>query len=120
MANSPQARKRARQETQHRARNMAQRAAMRTHVKKYLKSIDGSDIEVAEKEDRIIISKDSDFYKYYLIHGIPKRILFITTGNIINKELLRLFELNFEAIENYFLSGSKIIEFNNSLITVYS
>ena len=30
MANSPQARKRARQETQHRARNMAQRAAIAT------------------------------------------------------------------------------------------
>ena len=57
MANSPQARKRARQETQHRARNMAQRAAMRTHVKKYLKSIDGSDIEVAEKDYRIAVSQ---------------------------------------------------------------
>ena len=57
MANSPQARKRARQETQHRSRNMAQRAAMRTHVKKYLKSIDGSDIEVAEKEYRIAVSQ---------------------------------------------------------------
>ena len=57
MANSPQARNRARQETQHRARNMAQRAAMRTHVKKYLKSIDGSDIEVAEKDYRIAVSQ---------------------------------------------------------------
>ena len=57
MANSPQARKRARQETQHRARNMAHRAAMRTHVKKYLKSVGGSDMEVAEKEYRIAVSQ---------------------------------------------------------------
>ena len=57
MANSPQARKRARQETQHRARNMAQRSAMRTHVRKYLKSVDGSDMEVAEKEYRIAVSQ---------------------------------------------------------------
>ena len=57
MANSPQAQKRARQETQHRARNMAQRAAMRTHVKKYLKSVDASDIEVAEKDYRIAVSQ---------------------------------------------------------------
>ena len=57
MANSPQARKRARQETQHRARNMAQRAAMRTHVKKYLKSVDGGDMEIAEKEYRIAVSQ---------------------------------------------------------------
>ena len=57
MANSPQARKRARQETQHRARNMAQRAAMRTHIKKYLKSVEGSDIEVAEKDYRVAVSQ---------------------------------------------------------------
>ena len=57
MANSRQAQKRARQETQHRSRNMAQRAAMRTHVKKYLKSVDGSDIEVAEKDYRAAVSQ---------------------------------------------------------------
>ena len=57
MANSPQARKRARQETQHRARNMAQRAAMRTHVKKYLKSVAGSNTEISEKEHRIAVSQ---------------------------------------------------------------
>ena len=57
MANTPQARKRARQATQHRERNMSQRAAMRTHVKKYLKSVDGSDIDVAEKDYRIAVSQ---------------------------------------------------------------
>lgn len=59
LANSPQARKRARQETQHRARNVAQRATMRTHVKKYLKIIDdsGSDMNIAEKEFRIAVSQ---------------------------------------------------------------
>ena len=68
MANSPQARKRARQETQHRARNMAQRAAMRTHVKKYLKSIDGSDIEVAEKDYRIAVSQVDRAVRRGLLH----------------------------------------------------
>ena len=57
MANSSQARKRARQETQHRARNMAQRAAMRTHIKKYLKSVGDSDMEVVEKEYRMAVSQ---------------------------------------------------------------
>ena len=36
---------------------MAQRAAMRTHVKKYLKSVDGSDAKVAEQEHRIAVSQ---------------------------------------------------------------
>gem|GEM_PF-2072666 len=65
-------------------------------------------IKVAENEDRIVISKDSDFYQYNLIKGIPQRILFITTGNILNKELIRLLKLNFSLIANYFNSGSDL------------
>lgn len=76
-------------------------------------------IEIAEREKRIVISKDSDFYKYNLINRIPEKVLFITMGNIINKKLIRLFELNFSTIENYFNSGSKVIEFDNSSITVH-
>ena len=36
---------------------MAQRAAMRTHVKKYLKSVEGNNIEAAEKEYRVAVSQ---------------------------------------------------------------
>jgi predicted nuclease of predicted toxin-antitoxin system len=81
-----------------------------------------SDLEIinfAEKEDRIVISKDSDFYKYNLINGVPRRILFITMGNIVNRELLKLFEINFPTIEAYFNSGSKVVEFDNQSITVH-
>lgn len=77
-------------------------------------------IRVAESENRIVISKDSDFYKFNLINGKPKRILFLTMGNIVNKELIRLFELNFPTIEKLFNNGSMIIEFNNDSITVHS
>lgn len=80
---------------------------------------DNDIIIIAEREDRIVISKDSDFYQHNLIRGAPKRILFITTGNIVNKELIRLFELNFLTIENSFNSGSNVIEFDNKSITVH-
>jgi small subunit ribosomal protein S20 len=36
---------------------MGQRAAMRTHVKKYLKSVDGNDMEVAEKAYQLAVSQ---------------------------------------------------------------
>ncbi len=77
-------------------------------------------IAFAEKESRIIVTKDSDFYKLHLIKGIPKKILFITTGNIINKELLNLFELNFEIIKNHFLSGSNVVEISNTSIIIHA
>jgi len=84
------------------------------------KTSDKEIIRIAGIEDRIIITKDSDFYQYYLIKGVPKRILFLTTGNIVNKELIRLFELNFSIIEQHFYSESKIIELSNDSITVHS
>lgn len=48
MANSPQARKRARQNRVHRARNVAQRSAMRTQVKNFIKSAESGDRKEAE------------------------------------------------------------------------
>lgn len=48
MANSPQARKRARQNDQRRLDNHGQRSHMRTHVKKVLKALRNGDREGAE------------------------------------------------------------------------
>lgn len=76
-------------------------------------------IEIAEKENRIVITKDSDFYKFNLIEGKPERILFVTTGNIVNRELIKLFELNFLTINHYLENGSKVIELDNISITVH-
>lgn len=76
-------------------------------------------IKLAEEENRIIISKDSDFFKHYLLNGVPKRILIISTGNIINRELIRLFELNFPGIRDLFEKGNSIIEIDNQSIFVH-
>jgi len=42
LANSPQARKRARQNISRRQRNLSQRSSLRTAIKKFLKLVDGS------------------------------------------------------------------------------
>ena len=47
MANSPQARKRARQNVKRRNHNMSQRSALRTSIKKLLKLIDANNVEGA-------------------------------------------------------------------------
>jgi small subunit ribosomal protein S20 len=49
VANSPQARKRARQAELHRQRNASQRSMMRTEVKKVLKAIAAGDKEEAQQ-----------------------------------------------------------------------
>ncbi len=70
-------------------------------------------IRIAESEQRIIISKDSDFIKLNILSGKPSRILAITTGNIVNKELLRIFESNMNTIVKLF-ETSNVVEIDNS------
>jgi len=48
MANSPQARKRARQAEKHRQRNAAQRSTLRTAIKKVLKALRAGDKTAAD------------------------------------------------------------------------
>ena len=47
MANSPQARKRARQAESHRLRNVAHRSTVRTYIKKVVAAIESGDQEAA-------------------------------------------------------------------------
>lgn len=56
MANSPQARKRAQQNTVRRLRNASQRSAMRSHIKSFLKALDGNDPKATELAYRKAVS----------------------------------------------------------------
>ena len=71
--------------------------------------------EIALQENRIVISKDRDFFKSHILTGKPPKLLFITTGNIVNKELLLLFEKNFETARLLFNSYD-IVELNNQFV----
>lgn len=76
-------------------------------------------IRIADSENRIVASKDRNFYSHHALFGRPKRILMSTTGNIINRDLLQLFEENFDKIENAFEQGSIVVEINNSSIIIH-
>lgn len=53
---------------------------------------DSEIIQFADNENRIVISKDSDFFDNYILDGSPKKLLIVSTGNINNRNLIRLFE----------------------------
>ncbi len=76
-------------------------------------------IRLADSQSGIVISKDSDFQKHHILTGRPKKLLMITTGNIVNKVLIHLFENNFEVIEDAFETGSKVVELSNSSIIIH-
>jgi predicted nuclease of predicted toxin-antitoxin system len=71
--------------------------------------------KVSIDQDRIVITKDTDFLDSHLIQGIPSKLLLITTGNIINKDLISLIEKYFETAIQLF-EIYDLIEINNEEI----
>lgn len=48
--------------------------------------------ELADAEDRVVISKDIDFRDRQILTGSPRRLLRLRVGNISNSDLIGLFE----------------------------
>lgn len=75
-------------------------------------------IQIADQEDRIVISKDSDFLDNYILDGSPKKLLIVSTGNINNQSLIQLFEKNLKTLKTLF-EESSVIEINEEEIQVH-
>ena len=68
--------------------------------------------QISVQQDRVVISKDSDFVDSYYVQGIPKKLLVISTGNIKNKELFSLFTRNLTQIIELFKTCT-LVEMDN-------
>ena len=44
-------------------------------------------IDVADRDQRAMVSNDADFVDSHVLHGHPAKLLLISTGNISNREL---------------------------------
>ncbi len=67
------------------------------------------------KEQRIVISKDVDFYDSYQQKQEPYKLVYLTVGNLSNAELNALFERNLNhliALMEY----SSVIEMNRYFV----
>jgi predicted nuclease of predicted toxin-antitoxin system len=47
-------------------------------------------IELAQRDQRVVITKDADFVDSHTLHGRPAKMLLVSTGNISNAELEKL------------------------------
>jgi len=75
-------------------------------------------IRFADDENRIVITKDSDFLDNYILDGNPKKLLIVSTGNINNQNLIQLFEKNLDTLKTLFEENS-VIEINEEEIQVH-
>jgi predicted nuclease of predicted toxin-antitoxin system len=61
-------------------------------------SSDQTIVEFADKNNLVVMTKDSDFVDSHLLLKRPRKLMHITIGNISNDQLLKLIEQNFLAI----------------------
>lgn len=71
--------------------------------------------ELSVHEGYVVITKDADFVNSFHLHGRPRKLLLVSTGNIRNMELEALFMSNLETLANSF-DHFDFIEINRAAI----
>ena len=82
------------------------------------RTTDGEIAELADREQRIVVTKDRDFRNSHLLSGTPQRLLIVATGNVSNNELLDLFRLHLAQIIDAFESGD-LVELRSDCLIVH-
>ncbi|MEV0764000.1 DUF5615 family PIN-like protein [Nocardia sp. NPDC050435] len=59
---------------------------------------DSSIAEIADREGRVVVTKDNDFWIGHVLDGCPSHLLIVTTGNIANRQLIELFAQHLDEI----------------------
>lgn len=70
------------------------------------------------RENRIIISKDSDFFNRFLQKLEPHKLIYLTVGNLSTDALISLFEKNMPRILDEIEYHNVVEITRNSIITV--
>jgi predicted nuclease of predicted toxin-antitoxin system len=71
--------------------------------------------DLSVKEQRIVVSKDTDFYYSHLLQHRPWKLLLVRTGNMSTRDLKRLFEAHLVVIIQL-LETNSIVELHRQLI----
>jgi predicted nuclease of predicted toxin-antitoxin system len=78
---------------------------------------DGAINQYSIDQQRVVISKDADFFYSHLLHGRPWKLLLVKTGNISMRDLRTLLERNLPAIEAAFQTHS-LVEVDRQTLTL--
>jgi predicted nuclease of predicted toxin-antitoxin system len=75
-------------------------------------------IEVAEREQYVVVTKDDDFVQSYLIAGRPAKLLLVSTGNIANSKLELIVRGHIHEIARA-LESASFVELGQDSLTVH-
>ena len=73
--------------------------------------------ELSLRDQRVVISKDTDFYYSLLLQQRPHKLLLIRTGNMGTRELKALFQKNLPAITQA-LGSNSLVELDRTAVQV--
>jgi len=74
---------------------------------------------ISIREDRIVVTKDNDFYENFLLRGMPPRVLLLQFGNCSNHNLLSQFDKFFNQVQECFEQGAGLVLFTWNKIAEY-
>jgi predicted nuclease of predicted toxin-antitoxin system len=82
-------------------------------------STDAQVVEIADAEDRVVVTKDRDFRDEHLLRGSPRKLFIVATGNISNDALIKLFEVHLGAATSA-LDEADFVELRAKFLAVHS
>lgn len=75
--------------------------------------------KITIEEDRIIVTKDSDFPDSFFLKGPPPRIVYLRLGNIRNRELTAFLETRWSVIEGLLAEGAGMLVLSRDQLVSY-
>ena len=85
-----------------------------------LRARDSAIWDVARSENRVIFSKDVDFYDRALLFGSPPQVVRVAVGNCSNDRLLEILNANWKDVEAALTAGSRLISITQEKIEVFA
>lgn len=75
-------------------------------------------LQIAENENRIIITKDADFLESHILFKQPEKLLLVKTGNISNNELVNILN-NFMLVADVLFNTNNLIELHRDQLIIH-
>ncbi|MFX0574054.1 DUF5615 family PIN-like protein [Nocardia nepalensis] len=73
---------------------------------------------IADREDRVVVTKDRDFWIGHILDRSPRSLLIVSTGNIANAVLLQLFSDHLAEIVQL-LAESAVVELGRDRLVAH-
>jgi predicted nuclease of predicted toxin-antitoxin system len=91
------------------------------HVNRVLDGYYTKDAAIADYANQhgfTVLTKDLDFKNSHLLQDKPRKLLYITLGNIPTTRLIQILESNFEEIAKHFAADKCLVELGDGYLKV--